>query len=145
MKQIPHLKYKTNGGKYEVIESWEHTALDSSILKITKGYTTNGASVPRVFWWILSPFNPCYIEEATIHDYLCDKGQYQRADAWFEHLLKQNTLIPRWQRKVFIFSVRGWHCLAYQKSGYFVRAKNRYWLKIFNKEQNNENQEKNNI
>lgn len=136
MKNIPHLKYKTKAGKYQVIEDWEYDLVGEDILKIPAGFTTNGASVPRLFWGLLSPFNPKYIEEATIHDYLCNMGQYERADVWFEHLLKQNTLVTRWQRKVFISSVRSWHYLAYQKAEYYETAKNRYWLKPFNKDIN---------
>ncbi len=130
MKKIARIKYETSGGKYRVTENWTHNLrptgeLLDTTLSIPSGYTTNGASVPRVFWWVLSPFNPRYMEEATIHDYLCDKGHYKRADAWFEYLLKENTLISKWHRKVFIISVRGWHWLAYKKAGYYGRAESR--------------------
>ena len=34
------------------------------------GYPSDGASVPRIFWSIFSPFNGDYFESAIIHDFL---------------------------------------------------------------------------
>lgn len=134
MKKIPHLEYRTYGGKYQVTKDWEHFLVESTrmndTLKIEAGYKTNGASIPRVFWWILSPFDPRYMEEATIHDNLCDKKQYDRADAWFKQLLIDNSDIAMWHRKVFIASVKVWHWLTYQDAEYFRQAQPRFWLKI---------------
>ena len=137
MKKIPHLNYKTHAGKYLVIEKWEHSipsGLKADSVTIQIGFTTNGASIPRVFWWILSPFNPRYMEETTVHDYLCDKKQYSRADTWFEQLLIENKDIRMWHRKVFIASVKSWHWLAYQPAEYFDAAQPRAWLKLFKKQ-----------
>lgn len=38
---------------------------------VPSGYTTDGASIPKVFWWLLSPFEN-YFKCCTLHDYLCD-------------------------------------------------------------------------
>lgn len=38
---------------------------------VPKGYTTDGASIPKVFWWLLSPFES-YFKCCVLHDYLCD-------------------------------------------------------------------------
>ena len=123
--------------KYQTLEDWEH-CLDGSVysviagehvLKIPTGYTTNGASIPRVFWWVLSPFNPKYIEECTVHDYLCDLEQYKRADIWFNQLLKDNSEVNRLTRKILMFGVKSWHKVAYKEAGYFDRAKPRFLLK----------------
>jgi hypothetical protein len=133
MKKIPHLDYRTHGGKYQMTEPWEYRRTINGAFErvlIPTGHATNGASIPRFFWWLLSPFDPRYMEEATIHDHLCNQGQYQRADAWFEQLLIDNDEIARWHRKVFIASVKGWHWLAYQDAGYFKQAQPRYWLRI---------------
>lgn len=133
MKNIPHFAYRTNFGKYETLEDWKYTLFfdgTEDFLNIPAGFCTNGASIPRIFWAILSPFDPRYMEEATIHDFICDKGQYARADDWFERLLIDNTEIKTWHRKVFIGSVRFWHWFAYQKADYFGVAKPKRWLKI---------------
>lgn len=133
MKKIPHLQYRTQGGKYEITEHWKcNYSIGAGLenLIINTGYTTNGASIPRIFWWILSPFDPRYMEEATIHDNLCDEKQYKRADAWFEQLLIDNDDIKMWHRKAFIKNVKFWHWLAYQNAGYFEQAQSRAWLKF---------------
>lgn len=38
---------------------------------VPSGYTSDGASIPKVFWWILSPFED-YFKCCVLHDYLCD-------------------------------------------------------------------------
>ncbi|PAF52015.1 hypothetical protein BKH44_04885 [Helicobacter sp. 13S00477-4] len=38
---------------------------------IPKGYVSDGASIPKIFWFILSPFED-YAKCAILHDYLCD-------------------------------------------------------------------------
>jgi hypothetical protein len=39
------------------------------LVKVPKGFETNGASVPRVFWWFLDPATELF-EAAVVHDYL---------------------------------------------------------------------------
>ena len=128
MKKIPHFNYMVSNttGKYQTLEDWKYKWVEGIFLKIPKGFTTNGASIPRIFWWILSPFNPRYIEECTVHDYLCDLGQFKRANAWFNQLLKDNSEVNRCTRKILMFGVKSWHKAAYKEAGYFGRAKPRY-------------------
>lgn len=38
---------------------------------VPSGYTTDGASIPKIFWWLLSPFEN-YFKCCVLHDYLCD-------------------------------------------------------------------------
>lgn len=38
---------------------------------VPTGYTTDGASIPKIFWWLLSPFED-YFKCCVLHDYLCD-------------------------------------------------------------------------
>jgi len=42
-------------------------------ITVPKGFISDGASVPRPFWTIFSPFNGDYFEAALIHDYLYSK------------------------------------------------------------------------
>jgi hypothetical protein len=56
-------------------------------IEVPAGFHTDGASVPRVFWNILSPFGD-YFPAALIHDYL-----YSPNNRWF----------TRWQAdKIFL-------------------------------------------
>ena len=59
--------------KFEVIEP---LAVNLNIIKfiIPKGYTTDGASVPRVFWSLYPPYKPEWLTACVIHDYLCSKA-----------------------------------------------------------------------
>jgi hypothetical protein len=46
-------------------------------ITIPTGFLTDGASIPRIFWNILSPFGD-YFAAALVHDYL-----YSPANHWF--------------------------------------------------------------
>jgi len=54
--------------KNDVFYSWENKQI-----KIWSGYTFDGASVPRIFFWFISPMNPRVIAGALLHDALYDK------------------------------------------------------------------------
>jgi hypothetical protein len=56
-------------------------------ITVPKGYETNGADIPRVFWWFVPPFKPKYLPAVVVHDYLCDLKQFQLADSLFEEQL----------------------------------------------------------
>lgn len=44
-------------------------ASSKGIITVPTGFLTDGASIPRAFWNILSPFGP-YFPAALVHDYL---------------------------------------------------------------------------
>jgi hypothetical protein len=44
------------------------------VIKVPKGFVGDGASIPRPFWSIFSPFNGDYFEAALVHDYLYSKA-----------------------------------------------------------------------
>lgn len=49
--------------------------IDSKEIKIPIGFTTDGASIPRLFWFTTgTPFSPHYIRGAILHDYLYQTG-----------------------------------------------------------------------
>lgn len=56
-------------------------------ITVPEGYRTNGANIPRIFWSWLPPFKPKYMHAVLVHDYLCDKELYKKADRYFEELL----------------------------------------------------------
>ena len=81
--------------KFEVIEP---LSVNLDIIKfiIPKGYTTDGASVPRIFWSIYPPYKPEWLTACVIHDYLCSQAThaqdkykaYELADLAFKESLK---------------------------------------------------------
>ena len=44
---------------------------DQYSVTVPKGFLTDGASVPRVFWFLFPPFGR-YMDAAVAHDYLCE-------------------------------------------------------------------------
>lgn len=54
---------------------------------IPKGYKTNGADVPRLFWVFIPPFKPKFLPAVIAHDYYCSKKEYSKADELFESIL----------------------------------------------------------
>ena len=54
---------------------------------VPKGYPTNGANIPRLFWCLIPPFKPKYLPAVVLHDFLCDKEEYKKADEVFEEVL----------------------------------------------------------
>lgn len=80
---------------YEVYEPYEIN-LTHAKDTIRKGYTTDGASIPRVFWWLYPPYKSEYMTAAVIHDWLCSrvmhaesrKLAYKEADLAFKEALE---------------------------------------------------------
>lgn len=59
----------TNDGRHWVVDepfTFESATLEA-IIEIPKGFTTDFASVPRVFWPVLSPYG-VYSRAAVVHD-----------------------------------------------------------------------------
>lgn len=58
---------------------------------IPKGFETNGADIPRIFWSIIPPFKPKYLPAVIVHDYLIkiakNKKEIFYANYYFEKIL----------------------------------------------------------
>jgi hypothetical protein len=83
---------------------------------IPKGYKTNGADIPRIFWSIYPPNRSDYLPAVVVHDYLCDKGEYKKADDLFEKSLKELG-VKRFDRFVLVGAVRLYHRIKYKVKG----------------------------
>lgn len=59
--------------KFEVAENYE---FDLNIVKgvIKKGFKTDGASIPRIFWSLYPPYKSEYFTACVIQDWLCSKA-----------------------------------------------------------------------
>lgn len=61
--------------KFRVVEDWYFQLPNKGpTIKIPKGFEFNGASIPRPFWWILSPAGLLLIP-GLIHDYAYKKNK----------------------------------------------------------------------
>jgi hypothetical protein len=68
-------------GTWELIAPFEyHIGSEDSkeTIKIKAGFTTDFASVPRIFWNIFPPFEPSYGKAAVIHDALYSNKYFTR-------------------------------------------------------------------
>lgn len=83
--------------RFELVEDYFY----NDIL-ISKGYKTNGADIPRIFWSIFPPNSPEYLSAVVVHDYMCDNGKYSKkqADEYFYKALREIG-ISWWKAKLF--------------------------------------------
>ncbi len=71
---------------------------------IPKGFVTDGASVPRMLWWLFPPTGR-YMEAALLHDYLLQEHPRYYADHQF--LSSMTRLgVAKWRRQVMFYAVR---------------------------------------
>ncbi|PTS86457.1 phage tail protein [Pseudomonas sp. HMWF032] len=81
------------------------------------GFVTDGASIPRAFWPILSPWGE-YAKAAVIHDYLCRyrrmtiAGQSVQISRLMCDLIFGACMevlgVPQWKREVMFAAVRSY-------------------------------------
>lgn len=71
---------------------------------IPKGYRTNGADVPRLFWVLIPPFKPKFLPAVIAHDYYCDKAEYDKADKLFKDILLE--IEKSFITKAMVYSVK---------------------------------------
>ena len=70
---------KIGSRKWLVVEDW-----NTPYGTVDKGFTSNGANIPRCLWWYMSPAGRLF-EASIIHDYLYDEavGTKRAADNVF--------------------------------------------------------------
>jgi hypothetical protein len=95
-----------NGTSVRLIRSFRARLHDGSPVIVPRGFVTDFASVPRLFWRILPPWGT-YSPAAVVHDYLYATGRFPRkkADQAFLCLMKALG-VPRWKRTVMYWGVR---------------------------------------
>ena len=83
-------------------------------IKVPKGFVTDFASIPRVFWSIFPP-NGNYVKASVIHDYLYRLVGCSRffADAVFREAMFQ-LKVSTWKRLALYYVVRIFGGLARQ-------------------------------
>ena len=80
---------------------------------VMPGFRTDGASIPRMLWFIFgSPYDPDIIAEAIAHDAMYRGRIVPRKDAdnAFRDMMKQRGVIRPWKRRRIWLGVRlfGW-------------------------------------
>ena len=69
-------KTETYPRHWEITEDLNITLSDNYILKIPKGYVWDGASVPKIFWFIFPPIDEGWLGD-LIHDRLWEDKESQ--------------------------------------------------------------------
>ena len=85
------------------------------VIKIPKGYITDGASIPKWAWSIIGGPVGKYAPAAIVHDYIIEFELYPRkkADKIFLEAMKV-LKVPFWKRRIMYRAVRinsGWRKL----------------------------------
>lgn len=72
----------------------------SDIIRVPKGYKTDFASVPRMFWRICPP-DGVYTQAAVVHDYACENQRDTRSQKEIDLIFLEAMEVlevPKWKR-----------------------------------------------
>lgn len=89
---------------WEVVEDFEVSINNFSFI-VPKGFKTDLASVPRIFWALIPPFGR-YSQAAVVHDYLY-RVEHDRKEAdeiFYDLMIKYETW--KWKARVMFWGVR---------------------------------------
>ncbi|CAD7288201.1 DUF1353 domain-containing protein [Campylobacter suis] len=79
---------------------------------VPKGFKTNGANVPRLFWSIFPPNSPEYLSAVVMHDWLCELEQYRKADEYLKEMMSALGC-SYLKTMIFYYSCRVYHKIRY--------------------------------
>lgn len=107
--------------RYRLLKAYVYTTDKGGVIAVPKGYLTNGADIPRLFWRLYPPFSPEYLPAVIVHDYLCDeadamidkacrKRAFLFADDVFREILFKLG-VSRLKTTIFYKAVRLWHTI----------------------------------
>lgn len=90
-----------------------HVGVEGSgeVISVPRGFLTDFASVPRVFWVIIPP-DGSYSQGAVLHDYMYTKHLYKRKECDRIFYEAMGVLkVPQWKRWLMWKCVRlgGWY------------------------------------
>lgn len=105
--KLVYADYNPNDKKKDrfiIYKDYKHILHTGEEIIIPKGYVTDFASVPRIFWVIFPPHFYSYRKPSIIHDYLYTENKIilsrKESDKEFSELLKQNGA---WCVTIFLF------------------------------------------
>ncbi len=91
---------------HPVANGWKTTnPITYKDIQIPKGYYTNGANIPKLLWTLIPPNDPMVFPAVVIHDYLCDKKEYIKADNYMDDILKASA-VWKWKRITIVGGIR---------------------------------------
>lgn len=104
---VEYVGTKSDPYDWSIVEPVIVELSNGDTMKISIGFVTDFASVPRRLWSFVAPIG-CYNIASLIHDYIYTKHNYSRSFADNEFLLWLNLLSPknRVRNKVMYYSVK---------------------------------------
>lgn len=87
---------------------------------VPKGFVTNGANIPRIFWSLFPPNSPEYLSAVVLHDYMCAKNgvfTYKEADAMLYRAMI-DIGVSKWKAKLFYTCCKYYHKFKVLKNKY---------------------------
>lgn len=75
---------------------------------VPAGFETDGASVPRLFWWFMDPASEAF-EASVIHDHALRRKNPAAHRMFYRTLLEYR--VPKWRALIAFSAVWLWGCL----------------------------------
>ncbi|EAJ1254841.1 DUF1353 domain-containing protein [Campylobacter lari] len=99
--------------RFEVVKEFEVSLCGLNFI-VPKGFKTDGASIPRLFWSLFPPFKSEYFSACVVHDYLCEKANsradYKIADLALKEAM-QTLGCSKFKTFIFYHSCNGFHAI----------------------------------
>jgi len=77
-------------------------------INVPSGYRTNGADIPRIFWFFFPPNDSTMMPAVVVHDFLCSvaatKPEYIHADDKFNEVCL-SIGVSKFRRLVYYFAI----------------------------------------
>jgi hypothetical protein len=106
---VGELVLKRDGSKHwETAEDLLYVTNAARRINVPKGFETDGASIPRLFWPIVGhPLNGKHARAATVHDYLyfTGEGSKESADRIFLEAMKTDG-VSKLRRNIMYYAVK---------------------------------------
>ena len=99
------------------VELYDYKKVKKYEFTIPKGYSYDGASIPRVFWRLIgAKTDPAFLIPSMIHDVLCEHHEYVNNDRYFADKVFERLLyvsgVPSFNRWLMFHSVEGYQRVA---------------------------------
>ncbi len=108
---------KSSRLRFKTLENLDHTLINGRDVFIHRGTVSNGASVPRLLWWIYPPYGT-YTYPAVVHDYLYENNLYSRRLADRQFLVDMGrTNTNKFTKWLFYITIRIFGAYNWKKYG----------------------------
>lgn len=101
----------TQESTWAIVEPFRYICNDGATITVPQGTTTDFASIPRLFWNLLSPMGK-YGSAAVVHDYLYSTGLLSKVNADLIFLEGMKSLGVGWFTRTMMYKAVSWFGFA---------------------------------